>query len=171
MLLQSCLTLCDPMECSLKAPVLAILRAGIVEWVVISFFRDLPDQGSNLHVLCLLNQQAGSLSLVPPGKPYNLSRYYLFGVCVVRTFKIYAANFKDPIKYYLLKSLCCTLDLQNLYIITESLCSMTNISPFLSPLETSGSYQLILCFHGLMFLDSTYKFCCQRQQGRNDYQK
>ena len=29
----------------------------------------LPAQGSNLHLLCLLHRQAGSLPLVPPGKP------------------------------------------------------------------------------------------------------
>ena len=30
---------------------------------------DLPDQGPNPCLLCLLHRQAGSLSLVPPGKP------------------------------------------------------------------------------------------------------
>ena len=30
---------------------------------------DLPDQGSNLCLLCLLHWQAGSLLLAPPGKP------------------------------------------------------------------------------------------------------
>ena len=29
-----------------------------------------PTQGSNLHLLCLLHQQEGSLPLVLPGKPY-----------------------------------------------------------------------------------------------------
>ena len=28
-----------------------------------------PTQGLNLHLLCLLHGQAGSLPLVPPGKP------------------------------------------------------------------------------------------------------
>ena len=32
---------------------------------------DIPDQGSNLHLLCLLHWQAGSLPLVPPGKPLS----------------------------------------------------------------------------------------------------
>ena len=30
---------------------------------------DLPDPRLNLHLLCLLHWQVGSLSLVPPGKP------------------------------------------------------------------------------------------------------
>ena len=38
--LQSCLTLCDPMDCSLlSSSVHGILRAGILEWVAISFSR------------------------------------------------------------------------------------------------------------------------------------
>ena len=28
-----------------------------------------PTQGSNLHFLCLLHREVGSLQLVPPGKP------------------------------------------------------------------------------------------------------
>ena len=31
--------------------------------------RDLPDPGSNLHLLCLLHWQVGSLPLAQPGKP------------------------------------------------------------------------------------------------------
>ena len=30
---------------------------------------DVPDQGSNQHLLCLLHWQVGSLPLTPPGKP------------------------------------------------------------------------------------------------------
>ena len=43
-LLQSCLTLSDPMDCSLPgSSVHGIFQARIVEWVAISFSRDLPD--------------------------------------------------------------------------------------------------------------------------------
>ena len=43
---QSCLTLCDPMDCSLPGPsVHGILQARILEWVAIPFSRDLPDPG------------------------------------------------------------------------------------------------------------------------------
>ena len=33
-----------------------------------------PTQGLNPHFLCLLHWQAGSLPLVPPGKPLRVSR-------------------------------------------------------------------------------------------------
>ena len=35
-----------------------------------------PTQGSSPHVLCLLHWQAGSLSLVSPGKPLHMVRYF-----------------------------------------------------------------------------------------------
>ena len=42
--LQSCLTLCNPMDCSPPASsVHEILQARILEWVAIFFSRDLPD--------------------------------------------------------------------------------------------------------------------------------
>ena len=41
--LQSCLTLCDPIDCSLwGSSVHGILQAGVLEWVAIPFFLDLP---------------------------------------------------------------------------------------------------------------------------------
>ena len=43
---QSCPTLCDPMDCSLPGPsVHGIFQARILQWVAISFSRDLPDPG------------------------------------------------------------------------------------------------------------------------------
>ena len=40
---QSCLTLCDPMDCSLQGSSLhGILRARVLEWVAISFSRGSP---------------------------------------------------------------------------------------------------------------------------------
>ena len=46
---QSCLTLCDPMDCSLPgSSVHRILQARILEWVVIPFFGGIfPAQGLN----------------------------------------------------------------------------------------------------------------------------
>ena len=43
--LQLCLTLCDPMDCSWPgSSVHGISQARILEWVAISFSRDLPDE-------------------------------------------------------------------------------------------------------------------------------
>ena len=68
---QSCPTLCDPMDCSPpSSSVHGILQARVLEWVAIPF--SLPDPGiepTSLPGLHLLRWQAGSLALVPPGKP------------------------------------------------------------------------------------------------------
>ena len=43
---QSCLTLCNPMDCSLSgSSVHGIFQATVLEWGAISFSRDLPDSG------------------------------------------------------------------------------------------------------------------------------
>ena len=43
---QLCLTLCDPIDCSLPdSSVHGILQARILEWVAIPFSMDLPDPG------------------------------------------------------------------------------------------------------------------------------
>ena len=45
-LLHSCLTLCDPMDCSLPgSSVHEILQARILEWVAVPSYRSLPDPG------------------------------------------------------------------------------------------------------------------------------
>ena len=45
-LLQSCLTLCDPMDCSPPgSSVHGILQARILEWVAISLSKRSPDPG------------------------------------------------------------------------------------------------------------------------------
>ena len=44
--LQSCLTLCDPMDCSSKgSPVHGVLQARILEWVATASSRGLPNPG------------------------------------------------------------------------------------------------------------------------------
>ena len=46
LLAQLCLTLCDPIACSLPgSSVHGIIQVRILEWVAISFSRDLPDPG------------------------------------------------------------------------------------------------------------------------------
>ena len=69
--LQPCLTLCNPMDCSLSGfSVHGILQARILEWVAMPSLQGIfPTQRLNLHLFCLLHWQAGSLPLAPPGKP------------------------------------------------------------------------------------------------------
>ena len=65
---QSCLTLCDPMDCSLPGSSvhedspgknIGVDRHSLLQEIF-------PTQGSNSHPLSLLHWQAGSLPLVPP---------------------------------------------------------------------------------------------------------
>ena len=68
--LQSWLTLCDPMDCSLPgSSVHGILQARILEWVAMSSSRRSSWPRDQTQVSCLLHWQAGSLPLVPSGKP------------------------------------------------------------------------------------------------------
>ena len=69
--LQSCLTFCDPMDSSppdssvhgtVPAKTPALGCHGLLRGTF-------QPQGWNLSLLCLLHWQAGSLPLVPPGKP------------------------------------------------------------------------------------------------------
>ena len=69
-LLQSCLTFCDPMDCSPQALCpwdSSGKNAGVsYHFLLQGIF---PTQGLNLRLLCLLYWQVGSLPLVPSGKP------------------------------------------------------------------------------------------------------
>ena len=69
--LQSCLTLCDPMDYSLPGSSIPGASPGkntrlgyhtLLQGIFLT-------QGSNPHLLFLLHWQAGSLPLAPPGKP------------------------------------------------------------------------------------------------------
>ena len=61
----------DPMDCSLQRLRCPWNFPGKNTGVDYHFLlkRIFPTQGSNPHLLCLLRWQAGSLPLVPPGKP------------------------------------------------------------------------------------------------------
>ena len=63
-----CPTLSDPMDCSPPgSSVHGILQAGMLEWVAISFSRDLPDPGMEYQVPCT----AGRFFTVwATGRPY-----------------------------------------------------------------------------------------------------
>ena len=64
---QSCLTLCDPMECSPQnSSVHGVLQARILEWVAIPFSRHLPDSAIEPRSPAL---QTNSLPSEPPGEP------------------------------------------------------------------------------------------------------
>ena len=78
--LQSCLTLCNPMECS--PPGSSVHEDSPGKNTAVGFCallkRIFLTQGLNLCLLCLLHWQAGSLPLVPPGEPchlYILAKY------------------------------------------------------------------------------------------------
>ena len=72
-LLRSCLTLCDPMDCSLPGFSLhGILQARILEWVAMPSSRGSSrprDRTCISYLSCVW--QAGSLPLAPPGKPFH----------------------------------------------------------------------------------------------------
>ena len=65
--LQSCLTLCDPMDCSLPgSSVHGILQAGILEWVAMPSSRG-PSRSKDRTCISRLPQwQAGSLPAMSP---------------------------------------------------------------------------------------------------------
>ena len=100
-LLQLCLTLCDPIDCSLPgSPVSGILQARILDGLPYPPPGDLLTLGLNLSLLCLLHWQTGSLSLPPPGScyipyPYMLEIFthtlqviwFLFNVIEVKTWE------------------------------------------------------------------------------------
>ena len=50
---QSCLTLCDPMDCSLPVSVHGILQTRILEWVAMSFSRGSSQPWDRTQVSCL----------------------------------------------------------------------------------------------------------------------
>ena len=72
-LLQSCLTLCNPMGCNLPgSSVHGIFQARILGWVahfLLQGIFSLLTQGSNSHVFLLLHWQVDSLPLCPLGSP------------------------------------------------------------------------------------------------------
>ena len=75
-LLQSCLTLCDPMECSLPDPsVHGILQARILEWAAMPSSRDLPDPGMEPASPTLAG---GFFTTEPPGKPSAMLKTKIF---------------------------------------------------------------------------------------------
>ena len=94
---QSCLTLCDPVDCSPPgSSVHRILQARVLEWVAIPFSRDLPNPGIEPGSPAL---QADSLPSEPPGKPLyilpplsKISWSYVYGF--ISSFYLYFFGFR-----------------------------------------------------------------------------
>ena len=64
--MQSCLTLCDPMDCSLSdSSVHEIFQARILEWVAISFSRGSSQPRDQTQVSCIAGR---FFTTEPPGK-------------------------------------------------------------------------------------------------------
>ena len=84
---QSCLTLCDPMDCSHQAP-LSIEFSRQEYWSGLPFPSpgDLPDPGTELRSPAL---QADSLPSEPPAKPCNIGRTFTMCVCISLYIKHY----------------------------------------------------------------------------------
>ena len=80
-LLQSCLTLCGPMDRSpLGSSVHGILQARIQQWVAMLFGRGSSQSRDRTRVSCVyLYWQAGSLPLAPSGKPTE-DAYWILNV-------------------------------------------------------------------------------------------
>ena len=85
-LLQSCLTLCDPMDCSLPgSSVHEVLQARILEWVAISYSRGSSWSRQQTHISCIsCNGQRFLYHLAtreaqtsPSGSPFGYSRFSL----------------------------------------------------------------------------------------------
>ena len=71
--LQSCLPLCDPMDCSPPgSSVHGILQARILEWLPGPPPGDPPDPGIEWRLSCLLRWQAGSSPPSHLGSPLSL---------------------------------------------------------------------------------------------------
>ena len=66
---QLCLTLCDPVDCSLPgSSVHGLLQARILEWVAISFSRGPSQLRDWTHVFCIVGRRFFFLTTEPSGK-------------------------------------------------------------------------------------------------------
>ena len=67
---QSCLTLCDPMDCSPPgSSVHEIFQARILEWIAISFSKVSSRPRDGTHVSCVFCTAGRFFTTAPPGKP------------------------------------------------------------------------------------------------------
>ena len=67
---QSCLTFCNPTDCTSQAPLsMGFSRQEYWSGLPVPPPGDLPNPGIKPRISCLLCWQVGSLPLTPPGKP------------------------------------------------------------------------------------------------------
>ena len=70
---QSCLTLSDPMDCSLPGSSFhGIFQARVLEWVAFSFSRGSSQPRDRTHASCIAG---GFFTAEPPGKPSFLNSF------------------------------------------------------------------------------------------------
>ena len=97
-MLQSCPTLCHPMDCSPPSPeVHGFLQARLLEWVAISFYRGSSQLRNQTRISCIALR---FFNAEPPGKPVSLhglainlsllqtQRFRLFGFSVRRVHEL-----------------------------------------------------------------------------------
>ena len=54
---QSCLTLCDPMDCSLRSSIHGIFQARVLEWIAISFSRRSSQLRDRTWICCIIDRR------------------------------------------------------------------------------------------------------------------
>ena len=133
--LQSCPTLCDPMNCSLPgSSVHGVLQARILEWVAMPSSREIfPTQGSNPWLLQLMHCR--QITAEPPGKPiliyilpYNPKRYFELLVQTVPILSI-GSSFRVALSFSDVHWSFCFLVLHDSLVLKDVQC----LFPFSAP--------------------------------------
>ena len=100
---QSCLTFCDPTDCSLPgSSVHGISQARILEWVAISFSRGSSCPRDQIQVSCIA---ADSSTSEPPGKPHMYSTINIHTAVMTDERSIISNYFSFPPVFLLFSSL------------------------------------------------------------------
>ena len=108
---QSCLTLCNPMDCSLPgSSIHGILQARILEWVAIPFSRRFyrPRDWTQVSLM------AGRLQSEPPGNPTSVlnpflnTHLWLFFISISFFYKSLVWNICNSVLFSFYPDLCCS---------------------------------------------------------------
>ena len=93
--LQSCSTICNPMDCSPSgSSVHGILQARILEWVAMPAPGDLPIPGIKPAFSSSSALQADSLPTEPPGKPFSRWAHNFSFLCSLFFIYLYKGNWR-----------------------------------------------------------------------------